>query len=104
MPGLQALYQKTDTAKVAFVLISLDANPDKARALLKRKGYTLPVFFPPRRCPRRLIRPPFRPPSSSRPPASSPTATSAWPTTTRPNFGRRWKSWPTEPAWAGREG
>ncbi|AMR29685.1 hypothetical protein A0257_08700 [Hymenobacter psoromatis] len=46
MPGLQALYQKTDTAKVAFVLISLDENPNKARALLKRKGYTLPVFFP----------------------------------------------------------
>ena len=46
MPGLQALYQKTDTSKVAFVLISLDANPAKARALLKKKGYTLPVFFP----------------------------------------------------------
>ena len=46
MPGLQALCQKTDTSKVAFVLISLDANPNKARALLKRKGYTLPVFFP----------------------------------------------------------
>jgi len=46
MPGLQALYQKADTSKVAFVLISLDANPNKARALLKRKGYTLPVFFP----------------------------------------------------------
>ena len=46
MPALQALYQKTDTSKVAFVLISLDANPNKARALLKRKGYTLPVFFP----------------------------------------------------------
>jgi thiol-disulfide isomerase/thioredoxin len=46
MPGLQALYQKTDTSKVAFVLISLDANPNKARALLKRKGYTMPVYFP----------------------------------------------------------
>ena len=46
MPGLQALYQKIDTSKVAFVLISLDANPNKARALLKRKNYTLPVFFP----------------------------------------------------------
>ncbi|RZK30570.1 MAG: TlpA family protein disulfide reductase [Hymenobacter sp.] len=46
MPGLQALYQKTDTSKVAFVLISLDENPSKARAFLKRKGYTLPVFFP----------------------------------------------------------
>jgi thiol-disulfide isomerase/thioredoxin len=46
MPGLQALYQKVDTSKVAFVLISLDANPNKARALLKKKGYTMPVFFP----------------------------------------------------------
>ncbi|WP_254244791.1 TlpA family protein disulfide reductase [Hymenobacter sp. BRD67] len=46
MPGLQGLYQKTDTAKVAFVLISLDANPNKARALLKRRGYTMPVYFP----------------------------------------------------------
>ena len=46
MPGLQALYQKVDTTKVAFVLISLDENQNKARALLKRKQYTLPVFFP----------------------------------------------------------
>ena len=46
MPGLQALYQKTDTTKVAFVLISLDKNPNRARALLKKRGYTLPVFFP----------------------------------------------------------
>ena len=46
MPGLQALYQKVDTTKVAFVLISLDENQNKARALLKRKHYTMPVFFP----------------------------------------------------------
>ena len=46
MPGLQALYQKVDTTKVAFVLISLDENQNKARALLKRKHYTVPVFFP----------------------------------------------------------
>ena len=46
MPGLQALYQKVDTTKIAFVCISLDANPNRARALLKRKGYSLPVFFP----------------------------------------------------------
>jgi thiol-disulfide isomerase/thioredoxin len=46
MPGLQALYQKVDTSKVAFVLISLDENQERARALLKRKHYTLPVFFP----------------------------------------------------------
>lgn len=46
MPNLQALYQKVDTSKVAFVLISLDENQNKARALLKRKHYTMPVFFP----------------------------------------------------------
>lgn len=46
MPGLQALYQKVDTSKVAFVLISLDENQPKARAFLKRKKYSLPVFFP----------------------------------------------------------
>jgi thiol-disulfide isomerase/thioredoxin len=46
MPGLQALYQKVDTSKVAFVLISLDESQNKARALLKRKHYTMPVFFP----------------------------------------------------------
>ena len=46
MPGLQALYQQVDTAKVAIVCLSLDANPNRARALLKRRGYTLPVYFP----------------------------------------------------------
>ena len=46
LPGLQALYQQVDTAKVAFVCISFDENPGRARALLKRRGYTLPVFFP----------------------------------------------------------
>ena len=40
MPGIHALYQKMDPAKVAFVMISLDENPAKARALLKRQGYT----------------------------------------------------------------
>ena len=46
MPGLQRLYQQVDTTKIAFVCVSLDANPNRARALLKRKGYSLPVFFP----------------------------------------------------------
>jgi thiol-disulfide isomerase/thioredoxin len=46
MPGIQALYQQLDSAKVAFVMLSLDANPAKARALLQRQGYTFPVYFP----------------------------------------------------------
>jgi thiol-disulfide isomerase/thioredoxin len=46
LPGIQALYQKVDPKKVAFVMISLDDNPAQARALLKRRGYTFPVYFP----------------------------------------------------------
>ena len=46
MPGIQALYQKTDTSKVAFVMISLDENPAKAQKLLRQQGYTFPVYFP----------------------------------------------------------
>lgn len=46
MPGIEALYQKTDKTKVAFVMISLDENPAKAQALLRRRAYTFPVYFP----------------------------------------------------------
>jgi len=46
MPGLQALYDKVDKRKVAFVLISLDENPAKAQRLIQRRGYTMPVYFP----------------------------------------------------------
>ena len=46
MPGIHALYQKLDPAKFAFVMISLDENPAKAKKLLERKGYTFPVYFP----------------------------------------------------------
>ncbi|GAB2943435.1 hypothetical protein GCM10027048_05100 [Hymenobacter coalescens] len=46
MPGIHGLYQKTDKSKVAFVMISLDEKPAKAQALLRRQGYTFPVYFP----------------------------------------------------------
>ncbi|AYA39051.1 TlpA family protein disulfide reductase (plasmid) [Hymenobacter oligotrophus] len=46
MPGIHALYQKMDPKKVAFVMLSLDENPAKAQAMLKRQGYTFPVYFP----------------------------------------------------------
>ncbi|UOQ51146.1 TlpA family protein disulfide reductase [Hymenobacter cellulosivorans] len=46
MPGIHALYKKLDPKKVAFVMISLDQNPAKAQNLIKRKGYTFPVYFP----------------------------------------------------------
>ncbi|SDY67432.1 TlpA family protein disulfide reductase [Hymenobacter psychrophilus] len=46
MPGIHALYKKMDPQKVAFVMISLDENPAKAQAMLKRQGFTFPVYFP----------------------------------------------------------
>ena len=46
MPGIHALYQKMDPKKVAFVMISLDENPAKAQTMLRRRGYTFPVYFP----------------------------------------------------------
>ncbi|SFQ68582.1 TlpA family protein disulfide reductase [Hymenobacter arizonensis] len=46
MPGIQALYEKADPTKVAFVMISLDERPARAQALLKRRGYTFPVYVP----------------------------------------------------------
>ncbi|GGG38215.1 hypothetical protein GCM10011378_13140 [Hymenobacter glacieicola] len=46
MPGLQKLYNQVDKRKVAFVMISFDQNPEKARRLLARKGYTFPAYLP----------------------------------------------------------
>ncbi|SMB81280.1 Redoxin domain protein [Hymenobacter roseosalivarius DSM 11622] len=46
MPGIQALYEQADPQKVAFVMVSLDEHPARAQALLRRRGYTFPVYFP----------------------------------------------------------
>ncbi|NVO29775.1 TlpA family protein disulfide reductase [Hymenobacter lapidiphilus] len=46
MPGIEALAARTDTSKVAFVLISLDKNPEKALKFMQRQGFRLPVYFP----------------------------------------------------------
>lgn len=46
MPALQHLYGQVDTARVAFVMVSLDEKPDRARRVVEQAGYTFPVFFP----------------------------------------------------------
>ncbi|MCC3151578.1 TlpA disulfide reductase family protein [Hymenobacter sp. BT770] len=46
MPGIEALYQKVDKSKVAFVMLSLDDNPAKAQKYLKSQGFTFPLYFP----------------------------------------------------------
>ena len=45
MPGIEALYQKVDKSKVAFVMLSLDDDAAKARKFVQAKGYTFPVYM-----------------------------------------------------------
>ncbi|OWP64008.1 hypothetical protein CDA63_05965 [Hymenobacter amundsenii] len=46
MPGIEALYERIDTSKVAFVMISLDEHPDKAQKFVRRQGFRFPVYYP----------------------------------------------------------
>ncbi len=46
MPDIQRLYEQVDTARVAFVMLSLDRDLARARQVVKEEGYTFPVFFP----------------------------------------------------------
>lgn len=44
MPDIHDLYEKKGE-EVAFVMISLDEDPDKARRFIERKGFDFPVYF-----------------------------------------------------------
>ncbi len=44
MPEIQALFSKTDPNRVAFFLISVDQDWDKARQYVQRKSFDFPVF------------------------------------------------------------
>lgn len=44
MPDIEDLYEKTGD-KVAFVMISLDEDPEKAKQFIQRKDLDLPVYF-----------------------------------------------------------
>lgn len=46
MPAIEKLYQSVDKNKVAFVLLSLDENPQKARQFIQQKGFTAPAYLP----------------------------------------------------------
>lgn len=45
MPNIQALYEDVVSDSIAFVMVSLDEDPEKARAYMARKEYTMPVYF-----------------------------------------------------------
>ncbi|MGD1840351.1 MAG: TlpA family protein disulfide reductase [Thermonemataceae bacterium] len=44
MPEIQQLYEKMSSKDIIFVMISLDKQPEKAKAFIKRKEYTFPVY------------------------------------------------------------
>jgi len=45
MPGIQRLAEQLhDAPNVAFVVLSLDQNPDKARRFVARRGFTMPIY------------------------------------------------------------
>lgn len=46
MPNIQALYEEMAMDdSVAFVMLSLDEHPDKARGFIEKKGFTFPVYM-----------------------------------------------------------
>ena len=46
MPSIKKLYQSVDTSKVAFVMISLDDQFDKAKKYVQDQKLKLPVYYP----------------------------------------------------------
>lgn len=46
MPAIEKLYQSMDKSKVAFVMLSLDEDPQKVRQLVDQKKFTFPVYVP----------------------------------------------------------
>jgi thiol-disulfide isomerase/thioredoxin len=46
MPSIEKLYKSVDTAKVAFILLSLDDNFDKAKAYMRHQKLNLPLYYP----------------------------------------------------------
>lgn len=44
MPDINALYLDLDSKDVAFVMISLDDNFEKAKSFVNKKGYQFPIY------------------------------------------------------------
>lgn len=46
MPNIQKLYEDLgDNEELAFILLSLDEDPDKAKAFIERKEFDFPIYF-----------------------------------------------------------
>ncbi len=52
MPNIQGLYEKLeDNPDIVFIMLSLDEDHAKAREFMKRKEFTMPLYFPAGRMP-----------------------------------------------------
>lgn len=45
MPGIQSLYERTSRDSSVFLMISVDDNTAGALEYIRKKGYTMPVYF-----------------------------------------------------------
>lgn len=47
MPNIQSLYEKVDSDKIAFVMLSVDeGGMGKVKKFIDKKGYSFPVYMP----------------------------------------------------------
>ncbi|WP_084079980.1 TlpA family protein disulfide reductase [Flavisolibacter ginsengisoli] len=46
IPSIEKLYRATDTNKVAFIMVSLDDNFEKAKKYANKKKLKLPIYYP----------------------------------------------------------
>ncbi|WP_190277492.1 redoxin domain-containing protein [Adhaeribacter rhizoryzae] len=46
MPNIQSLYEKVNSDKIAFVMVSLDQDPAKAQKFIQKRNFTFPVYTP----------------------------------------------------------
>lgn len=46
MPNIQKLYEKVNSDDIAFMMLSLDKDPQKVQNFIKKKEYTFPVYVP----------------------------------------------------------
>jgi len=56
MPGIQSLFEETNS-DVVFIMLSMDDSNDKAKKFIERKGFTFPVYLPASRVPEMLRAP-----------------------------------------------
>ncbi|MEO1098413.1 MAG: TlpA disulfide reductase family protein [Bacteroidota bacterium] len=51
MPNIQSLYNKVEDDNIAFIMLSMDDNVEKANKFIKRKDFTFPVYLAASRVP-----------------------------------------------------